>query len=392
MSWSNTQRIVKTLGPPSMRAPPTAISRILPPGVAARSSTVTSAPRAARSIAAVRPPIPAPTTTTLLLRTRESFRPRQKKMTFYCPILLTLVDAGQGRRAPCAVECEDGAGRGETMKVQVEGSGAVIGPNAVLQLAAVLSERYGKPGCEGCSGGLASSIISPIRRRRWYRSARSCACTSRSRRAWDPSRPRRGGGSRPQDGRIHPRPPDPRSRAPPAAAPASRPRGAAAAGGHPTPRLDLRGLRPFRGPERKPSGGGAIRVLPVPHGPCRGAAAGLLRGDLRGAVRVARSPRGARAHPPGGRARDVAGRDPVVTIACQVDKTTKLSNSVDAQYRGRERWTPGRASKPPSRKPSGAPAPTRRRRPSRKHCATPSFPAGPGAPQALPRRRPRLRR
>jgi hypothetical protein len=56
--------MVKTVGPPSMREAPAATSRIFPPGAAARSSTVTSSPRAARATAAASPATPAPITTT----------------------------------------------------------------------------------------------------------------------------------------------------------------------------------------------------------------------------------------------------------------------------------------------------------------------------------------
>jgi len=64
-------KMVKTVGPPSMRASPMAICRILPPGAAARSKTSTSRPRAARSSAAARPPTPAPMTTTRRLMPRD---------------------------------------------------------------------------------------------------------------------------------------------------------------------------------------------------------------------------------------------------------------------------------------------------------------------------------
>jgi len=65
---SNTQRMVKTVGPESTGAPATMTWRILPPGAAAASTTVTSHPFAASSSAATKPPIPAPTTTTRLVR------------------------------------------------------------------------------------------------------------------------------------------------------------------------------------------------------------------------------------------------------------------------------------------------------------------------------------
>ena len=65
---SNTQRMVNTVGPASIRAPSTAICRSLPPGVAARSSTVTSNPADTSSNAATSPPIPAPMTTIFPLR------------------------------------------------------------------------------------------------------------------------------------------------------------------------------------------------------------------------------------------------------------------------------------------------------------------------------------
>ena len=61
-TWSKTQRMVRTVGPASTRVPRTAISRILPPGPAARSSTVTRWPRAASSRATTSPPMPAPIT------------------------------------------------------------------------------------------------------------------------------------------------------------------------------------------------------------------------------------------------------------------------------------------------------------------------------------------
>ncbi len=63
-SDSKTHRMVNTVGPASTPAPSTITRRILPPGSAARSHTVTDIPARARSTAAARPPIPAPTTTT----------------------------------------------------------------------------------------------------------------------------------------------------------------------------------------------------------------------------------------------------------------------------------------------------------------------------------------
>ena len=73
--WSNTQRMVNTVGPASMRAPSTASWRILPPGAAAASTSVTCRPRQASSSALTRPPMPAPTTTTRCVARRRAAQP-----------------------------------------------------------------------------------------------------------------------------------------------------------------------------------------------------------------------------------------------------------------------------------------------------------------------------
>ena len=57
---SNTQRIVNTVGPASTGPAGVSTWRILPPTVAARSSTVTGRPAEASMMAAARPPAPAP--------------------------------------------------------------------------------------------------------------------------------------------------------------------------------------------------------------------------------------------------------------------------------------------------------------------------------------------
>jgi hypothetical protein len=61
---SNTQGMVSTVGPASIRRPPASTSRIFPPGPSAASSVVTWKPLVERAMDAARPPIPAPTTTT----------------------------------------------------------------------------------------------------------------------------------------------------------------------------------------------------------------------------------------------------------------------------------------------------------------------------------------
>src|SRR5690349_481018 len=59
-----TSGMVSTVGPVSIRYPPTSRRPARPPGVASRSTTVTARPRPARCSAAASPARPAPTTTT----------------------------------------------------------------------------------------------------------------------------------------------------------------------------------------------------------------------------------------------------------------------------------------------------------------------------------------
>ena len=93
---SNTQRMVKTVGPESTNAPPTLICRILPPGAAADSTSVTRTPLCASSKALTRPPTPAPTTITCLVLSKAAFVMRRERSC--STIALATPAAGQAQR------------------------------------------------------------------------------------------------------------------------------------------------------------------------------------------------------------------------------------------------------------------------------------------------------